>query len=245
MRIARNLALLVALCFAITSLASASSYGPTASKGSSNGKSGSTKHFPNYPCLYCANGYFTGQTDGWTINFGYSVSDSFTVPYNSTMTEAALLSWNFPGTILNSVDYAVGTSPFASNVGSGVSSGMSLLNFGYNQYGYDLQGDYFNTSPTALQAGKTYWFTLYNASATNGYPIYWDQNSGPSSAYESAVGNLQPVCGITFPGPLGGTCSETFIIGGNGRTTPEPGSLMLLGSGLLGLGGVIRRRLAK
>jgi hypothetical protein len=76
---------------------------------------------------------------------------------------------------------------------------------------------------------------------SNGDPVYWDENSGagcggtgggancPASASESSVG--------TIP-------SEDFTIGGgSGGTTPEPSSIMLFGSGILGLAGLLRRKL--
>ena len=53
----------------------------------------------------------------------------------------------------------------------------------------------------------------------------WDQNSGLSQAYDDAVGAIP---------------SEAFYI--DGTATPEPSSIMLFGSGILGLAGVLRRR---
>jgi hypothetical protein len=41
---------------------------------------------------------------------------------------------------------------------------------------------------------------------------------------------------------LGG---ETFTINTADATTPEPGSVMLFGSGLLGLAGILRRRISR
>ena len=75
----------------------------------------------------------------------------------------------------------------------------------------------------------------------SGDPVYWDENSGagcggtgggkncPSQASESAVG--------TVP-------SEAFTIGDPGTTgVPEPNSILLFASGILGLAGVLRCKL--
>ena len=83
------------------------------------------------------------------------------------------------------------------------------------------------TIPVGLGPG-TYWLTLQNANDAFGSGVLWDQNSGPSSAFENFLG--------TIP-------SETFQILGGGGTTPEPGSIMLFGTGILGLAGVLRRKL--
>jgi hypothetical protein len=90
-------------------------------------------------------------------------------------------------------------------------------------------------------APGTYWFTLQDASVPSGDPVYWDQNDGPSTAYENVTGNLA--------GNNNGcnTCSEAFqIYGANGpsSSTPEPATLSLLGTGLLFLLGIGRRRIA-
>ena len=88
----------------------------------------------------------------------------------------------------------------------------------------------------ATTSGSTYWLNLQNAVVPSGDPVYWDENSGtgcqsngcPSSASESAVG--------TIP-------SEAFTINGGSGTVPEPSSIMLFGSGILGLAGLLRRKL--
>jgi len=99
-----------------------------------------------------------------------------------------------------------------------------------NQFGYDIDLISFNTGGVPLNAG-TYWLNLMNAVVPSGDPVYWDENSGPSSASENSVG--------TIP-------SEAFTINYStccGPTTPEPSSIMLFGSGILGLAGLLGRKL--
>ena len=81
--------------------------------------------------------------------------------------------------------------------------------------------------------GISYWLNLQNATTSQGNPLYWDENDGKSLASENTIGSIG---------------SEAFdIIGGGSTTTttttPEPSSIMLLGSGILGVAGVLRRKL--
>jgi len=249
MRFAKVCAMLVILCFAISSVASASSVGATAPKGTQSGTKGRLAH-PQDSWLY-SNGPTYAETDAWTMNFGFEVSNSFNVG-NATLSKAGIVDWAyFPGEMIG-VDWALGSTPFSSNFGSGFSTTTDYFDF-YNAYGYAIDTDQF-ALPNVHVSGTAY-LTLWNASTYYGYPIFWDQadaygyGAGHSTAYENAeYGGLLPLstgCGILYPGNVGGQCSETFAVYGHPTTTPEPGSLMLLGSGLLGLGGVIRRRFAK
>jgi len=256
MRIARTCALLAVLVFAISSLASASSYGPTAPKGPAS-NTPSTSHnvnFPYYGFLYL--NPYTGSSyvdvDAWTINYGYAVSNSFELGGNSALTQAALLTWLYPGDVATGFGYQIGTCPGCNNIGSGFSATSVQYDELYNKYGYLIAADYFPISTYAPTVGAgTYYLTLDGATDLYGAPVYWDQVAGPtggahSTAFENAVGWLGAGCGINWPGYKGGTCSETFgVVGYGSGQAPEPGSLMLLGSGLLGLGGVIRRRFGK
>jgi PEP-CTERM motif len=90
-------------------------------------------------------------------------------------------------------------------------------------------------SPVNLSAG-TYWLNLDNATVNDGDPIYWDENSGPSSASENSVGTIPSEAFTLFAASSTSTTSTT-------STTPEPSSVMLWGSGILGLAGVLRRKL--
>jgi len=185
------------------------------------------------------NGPINGTTDAWTINFGYVVSDSY-VASGSNVTNFSFGVWEFPGDTMTSVDWCITIGENSGNVfGSGTASGANLTDtfISTNQFGYDID----KISVTGLNvpelSGVTYWLNLQNAAVPSGDPVFWDENSGvgcggigcPSLASESAVGTI---------------ASEAFTIGGSGSsTTPEPSSIMLFGSGILGLAGVLRRKL--
>jgi len=183
------------------------------------------------------NGPINGTTDAWTINFGYIVSDMF-IAQGTNVTGFSFGTWEFSGDVMTSVDWSVTSSENGGTVfGSGTASGKSITDqfISSNQFGYDID----LVSVTGLNVpelkGVTYWLNLQNAVVPSGDPVFWDENSGkgcggqgcPSMASESSVG--------TIPG-------EAFTIGGGG-STPEPSSIMLFGSGILGLAGVLRRKL--
>lgn len=246
MRKARMLALLVALCLSLASVAFASSVGPKAvSNPGSAGKVGASRSVaaPSQTCLYCGNTYFTpSDPDAWNIKNGYAVSDSFTVDSPGTMTNDGIATWMLPGDTLYGLQYAIGSlGPDSTNISGGFINVPAnfLFDAWINGWGYQVDVYRFDTNPTSLFPGNTYWLTLQNASEAYGYPVFWDQNDGPSRAWESAYGYLAG-CSPTY-----GSCSEAFDISGTQGTTPEPASLLLFGSGLLGLGGLIRRRLGR
>jgi len=184
------------------------------------------------------NGPVNGTVDAWTINFGYAVTDSFTLDQNYTVTGFQFGVWAYPGDTPLSVDYAIDTSPFGSSLASGTVALQSTFLYS-NQYGYDIDWETASGLSIPLSAGN-YWLTLQNAVTTQGEPLYWDENSGPSQAQESSLG--------TIP-------SESFLVTAQGITcgtggaspacqppTPEPGTFVLFGSGLLGLGEILRRK---
>jgi len=184
------------------------------------------------------NGPINGETDGWTINFGFIVSDTFTVSAGSaTITGLSFGTFELPGDTLESVEVSI-----TSNENGGTSYFDQVVNttqsncFG-NQYGYNIctQSATFN-GPT-LSNGN-YWLNLQNGVVNSGDPVYWDENSGvgcqssgcPSQASENTLG--------TIP-------SESFTLYGNTSgtgTVPEPGSFLLMMSGVLGVAGMVRRK---
>ena len=58
-----------------------------------------------------SNGPINGNNDAWTINFGYIVSDTFTMANNNTtITGANFGIWLFPGDTLTSAELSITSS---------------------------------------------------------------------------------------------------------------------------------------
>ena len=86
-------------------------------------------------------GPINGTTDAWTINFGYIVSNTFTLLNNSTVSGFDFGVWEFPGDTLTSVDWSFtamenGGTLYASGTASGKNSTDQFIST--NQFGYDI-----------------------------------------------------------------------------------------------------------
>jgi len=185
------------------------------------------------------NGPINGTTDAWTINFGFIVSDSFSLTGASTVSGLAFGAWVAPGDTLQSAEVSITSSEFGGttyfdNVVNFTQSGCSGNQYGFNVCTETSSG----MTPVNLAAGS-YWLNLQNATTAQGNPIYWDENSGPASASENSIGTI-PSEAFTLYGTGATTTTTTTTTTG---TTPEPSSIMLFGSGILGLAGVLRRKL--
>jgi hypothetical protein len=178
----------------------------------------------------------------FTINFGWEVADSFTLASNSTLTGVNLIAWINPGDTMTNVDWLITDTAFGGNTeGSGTASVTdTYLETDPQGYGYDLDQESFSLPGLSLGAG-TYYLQLQNAVTGYGNPVYWDASNGLSDAVQG--GNQSPY-DLNDANGHGGSNSETFQILGEPETlTPEPSSFLLLGSGLAGLAGLIKRKL--
>jgi hypothetical protein len=104
---------------------------------------------------------------------------------------------------LTTVDISIGSTSFGGSPQT--LTGVTNTFLGTNQYGYNLyKADY-----SFSDIGYGSYVTLSNACTTSGCsvsnPIYWDENSGPSTAYESTLGSIP---------------SEAFSLDGNGPPRP-------------------------
>ncbi len=187
------------------------------------------------------NGAINGNTDAWTVNFGFIVSDTFNVANNNTtITGASFGMWLFPGDTLTNAELSI-----TSGENGGTSYFDQTVNFTQggctsNSFGYNVCQENTSFAGPNLASG-TYWLNLQNATVPSGDPVYWDENSGPSSASESSVGTI-PSEAFTVLGSTSTTTSTSTSTTTTG-TVPEPSSIMLFGSGILGLAGMLRRKL--
>ena len=146
--------------------------------------------------------------------------------------------WVPIGTIPTAVAWAFGSAPFGNDLGGDLGNAVPLISTHHlfdNGLGYSIFENTVGVSGNFTVAG-TYYLSLSQAQDSGGtFSDAWDVNEGPA------------LCSFRNPNGSGdcpATESESFTIGGgSGGTTPEPGSLMLFGSGILGVAGMLRRRL--
>ena len=186
------------------------------------------------------NGPVNDNQAAWTINFGFQVTD--TIQANGTVQGLDFWTLLIPGDTVTSVEVAIGTAPFSNNVFDSFVN-LTQADCFSDPFGFNICHQSTTFSGPALNGN--YWLTLENASTPSGDPVYWNENSGngctspgcPSLAQESTVGTI-PSESFTLLGTPGSTTSTSTT-----GSTPEPASILLLGSGVLGILGILRRKL--
>lgn len=193
------------------------------------------------------NGPPNGDINAWTINVGYVVSDSFQVPANSDITDLHFVYWDASTSdLLTTVDMQIGHAPFGSDGFSGTLGGVTNIFLGTNGSGYNLYEANYVFGGIAWSGPG--FLTLENACTTSGCstnPIFWDENDGIGCGGTHPPGGGANCPLTAYENTLGTILSEAFTLTGPGGTTPEPSSILLLGSGVMGLAGVFRRRLQR
>ena len=102
-----------------------------------------------------------------------------------------------------------------------------------NQYGFNVCTEPGRFFTDVNLAPGTYWMTFTATSSDGDAPVYWDENSGPSSASENSLGTIPSELFTLF-----GTVSS-----GTGGHHTGAQQRHAVASGVLGLAGVMRRKL--
>ena len=184
----------------------------------------------NAQVLLYDNGPFNPYGSAYYMNGTNSITDSFVLSSAASLTKADIGVWNWTGDSSTSVSWSIGTTQYATDISSGLSTTTDTFQVN-NGYGFDTYVDSFAISG-ALAPG-TYWITVSHATTADLQSSFWAVSAGASSAHVSYLG-AEP--------------SESFQIYGNTappRSTPEPGQFaMAAGLGLSALSVMRRRRRA-
>jgi hypothetical protein len=174
-----------------------------------------------------------------------AVADSFTLLQDATVTGAMFGLWVAPGYQATSVTWAITSEPFAgTTLGSGkadVTNSIYVNTMPLGEFSSADVDQVFIALPNlALAAGPTYYLEVDGVTSNDLDSIgaYWDESDGKSTVYQELFfGGTGNVFGPS-------SASQTFqILGEQENVTPEPSSFLLLGSGLAGLAGLIKRKL--
>ena len=182
-----------------------------------------------------------GPTDGFTNGFfidgpnpgpfSQSISDGFVATGSGTATALDFGMWVPTGLTPTTVTWWLGTTAFGSDIGTGIAPITQFTFHNDSGFGYDVYNVHITGLSGNLTAGQTYWLSLGNANDSGNTQFdAWDVNGGPATC-NFAVG------GVNF-----GDCGaggEAFTLYG----TPEPGTLVMLGGGILAAAGAMRRKI--
>ncbi len=151
------------------------------------------------------NGPTNGNTDAWNIGFGYVVSESFVVPSGgATVTGMTFAAWLFPGDTLPSVTVGITSAENGGTTYFNQTLNIAQSGCVVNSFGFDVCNETTASFNVTLNSG-TYWVNLQNGQASDGDSVYWDENSGPSSASATSIGTI-PSESFTVLGEATSTC---------------------------------------
>ena len=180
------------------------------------------------------NGPIKGTENPHSITGVDAVSDSFTLSNPSTISSFSAGLWVLPGDSPAGLSWAILSSsgdPFSGTPLASGSASLTTGNFSISPSGFGF-GRYpiFTSTVSGLSVNlpaSTYYLELYNGTAASLPNIYWDENDGHSTAFSKGTGAIG---------------SEAFTIYGPTSVTPEPGTILMFGTGVLGQMGAVRRR---
>jgi hypothetical protein len=99
------------------------------------------------------NGPVDGQDLGWTINFAFTVSDSFILSRATDVTGMQFWAWLIPGDTLTSVEVQLGAAAFGNEFLDQTVS-VTASNCFSNQFGYNVCDETASWTGVNLSAGN-------------------------------------------------------------------------------------------
>src|ERR1035438_1131212 len=95
------------------------------------------------------NGPLNGNVEAYTVNFGFSVTDSFNLSSASTVTGFTAGFWLFPTDTPVSLQYGISASAFGTDLAFGTATLSNAFQF-TNPFGYDV---YISTGALTTSVG--------------------------------------------------------------------------------------------
>jgi len=178
---------------------------------------------------------FASQND--TNGFGNfaTVYQQFTLPTGTSLWDVE--SFHFVGGYFN-----IGPPPLVSAFTLNL-----FLNDNGGAPGTQIATGFFTSFNEQLLGGQIYSYDLYFQSFDMAPGTYWasvvpDLGFPPQWGWATATGGTGTGGYQCFFGTCGATGTD-FAFAVDGRAIPEPGTLIMLGTGILGLAGSLRRKL--
>ena len=141
-----------------------------------------------------------------------------------------------------SFSYELGSAAFGTDVGSGTvaQNAVNSVFLRTNSFGYGVYDVTVPISSSLMTAGSIYWLSISNATdasadGTQGWDIPGYPVGGPATCNFRQSGTNYGGCGVGGESFTLGACCVPPV--------PEPSSILLFGSGILGVAGILRRKL--